>query len=381
MSAPTRPLVSIITASYNFARYLPATLQSVRAQEYRPLEHIVIDGGSTDGTLDYLRQSGAHVRWVSEPDAGQTDALNKGLDLARGDIIGWLNADDTYEPGAVAAAVSQLQARPAAGLAFADCNFIDADGRVVDRWRTRPTGLIDLLLDGCTIAHQSAFVRRATCQAVGRFDAALRYVMDYEFLMRCLDHADAVRVDAVWGNLRVWEGTKTTQHQFEFWPEIMSMLEQFLRDRPQAPALSAELWRRAHWRYGLSAAWAEDYPLATRELKAATVDGYAYGSVAELAERSVSSCERPSYLRADPADAENLIDRVLRVPDLDPTFAAQLHAVRAFRAAAATQWRRAGYHARLALWGSPHLRRNRGLWTLWGTARLRELSHAGRAAG
>jgi hypothetical protein len=204
--------------------------------------------------------------------------------------------------------------------------------------------------------------------------------MDYEFLMRCLCHAEAVRVDAVWGNLRVWEGTKTTRHQMAFWPEIMSMLERFLSDRPQAPALTAEVWRRAHWRYGLSAAWAEDYPLATRELRAATADGYAYGSVAELAERSVGRCDRPSYLRVDAAHAEELLDRILRVPHLDPSLAAQLHAVGAFRAAGAAQWRRAGHQAGLALWRSAHLRRNRGLWALWATSRLRELLHGDRSA-
>jgi glycosyltransferase involved in cell wall biosynthesis len=124
----------------------------------------VVDGGSTDGTLDLLRASSA--RWISEPDRGQTDAPEQGLRLAQGEIIGWVNADDTYAPGAVAAAVEHLLAELGIGLVFADCLWIDAAGdagsvaHAADHAR-RPAAR------GCIIAHQSAFVR-ARCSERGR---------------------------------------------------------------------------------------------------------------------------------------------------------------------------------------------------------------------
>jgi hypothetical protein len=371
MNASTPPLVSIITPAFNSARHIAATLECVQAQDYRPLEHIVIDGGSTDGTLDVLRGAGDHVRWVSEPDGGQADALNKGLRLARGEILGWINADDAYAPGAVRAAVERLQAEPAIGLVFADCQFIDDAGGVVGRWQTRPTTVEDLLLEGCTIAHQSAFMRRSAAKAAGEFDAALRYVMDYDFLLRVRASAPAERVEAVWGSLRVWAGTKTHQNQADFWPETFAVIERLARRRPVPEAVRAEAGRRAHWRYGLALAWAEDYARAAQELALAARGGFAYGSAAELAERTVSRCERPSYLPAEPAEAEVLLDRVLKVPGLDARLAAQLHAVRAFRAARRAHWRGAGRHARSALSLSRELRRNRGLWALWARSLLR----------
>src|SRR5688572_1037654 len=102
------PLVSIVTPSLNQGRYLDEAIRSVQGQDYPRLEHVVVDGGSTDETLDVLRRH-PHLRWVSEPDGGQSDAVNKGFRLARGEIFGWLNADDYYLPGAVAAAVAVLR--------------------------------------------------------------------------------------------------------------------------------------------------------------------------------------------------------------------------------------------------------------------------------
>ena len=111
-------LVSIVTPSLNQSRYLREAIESVRAQTYAPIEHVVVDGGSTDGSLDILRECD-DVRWVSEPDRGQSHALNKGLALASGEILGWLNADDAYESEAVAAGVAEL-VDTGAGLVYAD---------------------------------------------------------------------------------------------------------------------------------------------------------------------------------------------------------------------------------------------------------------------
>ena len=363
------PLVSIITPSYNSAQFLGVTLASVAGQDYSPLEHIVVDGGSTDGTLDLLRASS--VRWISEPDRGQTDALNKGLRLARGEIIGWVNADDTYAPGAVRAAVAALQAAPTVGLVFADCMWIDAAGAPLDRWHTRPTTLEDLLLDGCTIAHQAAFARRAVFAQAGEFDANLRYVMDYDWLLRALAASPAQRVDGVWGSLRVWEGTKTSQAQRAFWPENVAVIDRLLQQHPVAPAVAAEARRRVQLQLGLAAAWAEDWPVASQAFATALAGEPPYGAWPALAETITARCQRPGYLAVSAPEAEALLDCVLRVPGLRAELRGPLHTVRAFRA-----WQRhdhpaARRHAAAALRVSPAARRNRGLWAVWAKAWLR----------
>lgn len=125
-----QPLVSIVTPSYNQARYLETTLRSVLDQNYPAIEYLVADGGSTDGSVEVLqRYTDRLAWWVSEPDRGQTDALNKGFARARGEILAWLNSDDTYEPGAIAAAVAYLTAHPEIGMVYADTHFIDENGR------------------------------------------------------------------------------------------------------------------------------------------------------------------------------------------------------------------------------------------------------------
>ncbi len=112
---PDLPRVSIITPSYNQARFIEQTIQSVLSQDYPNLEYLIVDGGSSDGSLEIIRRYSSQLAWwVSEPDHGQTDAINKGFAHAHGEIFAWLNSDDTYLPGAVTHAVAALQAHPQA---------------------------------------------------------------------------------------------------------------------------------------------------------------------------------------------------------------------------------------------------------------------------
>src|SRR5689334_11566829 len=125
------PLVSIITPSLNQAAFIESAIDSVLTQDYPKIEYIVIDGGSTDGTLDILRRYGDRVRWLSEPDAGQSDAIDKGVRLTHGEILAWLNADDAYLPGAVSLAVAAFAEDPARALVYGDAQDIDIHGHVI----------------------------------------------------------------------------------------------------------------------------------------------------------------------------------------------------------------------------------------------------------
>lgn len=213
-------LVSIVTPSLNQAPYVREAIESVRAQTYAPIEHVVVDGGSADGTLDILRSYDS-LRWVSEPDGGQSQALNKALRLAAGGIIGWLNADDAYAPAAVAEAVEALQATGAA-LVYADVSRVDGDHVNPRRIRSRPE--FDLWTElnlGCGIYSPAVFFTREAFEAVGDFDEALHMTMDYDLWLRIGKRFPVHHVDAVWGVQRIHEHAKTTR--VDPWPERLAV--------------------------------------------------------------------------------------------------------------------------------------------------------------
>ncbi len=140
MSDSSSPLVSIVTPSYNQARYLEYTIRSVLEQDYPNIEYIIVDGGSNDGSAEIIRRySDRFAWWVSEKDHGQTEAINKGFAHARGEILAWLNSDDTYEISAVREAVAFLREQPQVGLVYGDANFIDENGRLIGRFPAAQT--------------------------------------------------------------------------------------------------------------------------------------------------------------------------------------------------------------------------------------------------
>ena len=178
------PLVSIITACYNAAGSLEAAIRSVRAQTYPNIEHIVIDGGSSDGTAEIIRRHADGLAyWVSERDKGIADAWNKGLSKASGRIIGTLNADDVYDPQAVASAVAALE-RGGRCVVYGTTRYFDKDP-------SRTVAVGDLLFDpsvlefGFGFMHTTCFVPKAVYDEVGGFDTRYRIAIDTDFLLRC----------------------------------------------------------------------------------------------------------------------------------------------------------------------------------------------------
>lgn len=187
----TNPLVSVITPSFNQASFLPVALESVRAQDYQPIEHLVFDGGSTDGSVEILQNHVPEVRAEIGPDGGQADAVNRGLRAASGEIIGWLNSDDFYYPGAIARAVSHLQAHPECAVVYGAAQYVDPQGQPLDPY---PTGDPEDLRYGCFICQPSVFFRRRAIQAVGLLDTSLRYALDYDLWLRM---ARSLRIDRI----------------------------------------------------------------------------------------------------------------------------------------------------------------------------------------
>lgn len=183
----TRLRVSVVVPSYNQAAYLPRTLNSLLNQTYGHLEIIVIDGGSTDGTTDILREYDSQIRyWVSESDHGQSDALNKGFALATGEIFGWLNADDLYLPDAVALAMEEFTRYPDVDVVYGDHLQVDADDRVTDYMYNFPASRGQLLYEGFFANAQAMFWRRSLYLQAGPFDTELHRTMDYEMMLRFL---------------------------------------------------------------------------------------------------------------------------------------------------------------------------------------------------
>lgn len=184
-SSSELPLVSIVTPSLNQGRFIEAALQSVRAQDYPRIEHLVLDGGSSDHTLAILGGHGDRIRWVSRPDRGQTNALNHGFRMASGDIVSWLNADDVLLPGAVRVVVEALQANPDVAMVYGTGELMDAAGRPLPPFRlTEPFNLDRLIEVSVFILQPAAFVRRDSLAAVGYLDERLNWCMDWDLWIR-----------------------------------------------------------------------------------------------------------------------------------------------------------------------------------------------------
>jgi GT2 family glycosyltransferase len=193
-------------------RTLEATLESVGAQDYPLVEHIVVDGGSTDGTIELLRRH-PDVRWMSEPDEGLSDAVNKGIRMATGDLIGWLNADDLYHPGALAAVADAFERQPSAEWAFGRCGIIDGSGREIRSGVTAYKNFFlrrysfPLHLTHNFVSAPATFVKRSAFEQVGLFDKRFKYSMDYDVWLRLGRRGRPIFVDAELAAFRMAEGS------------------------------------------------------------------------------------------------------------------------------------------------------------------------------
>lgn len=206
-----QPLVSIVTPSYNQAAYLEKTILSVLGQDYTNIEYLVIDGGSTDGSVEIIKKYQSRLSyWVSEPDRGQSNAINKGFALAEGEILNWLNSDDILMPSAVSIAVRHLAAHPQVGMVYGDRLVIDSKGNIV--------GLVELpsfrktwMKYNHRIPQETAFFRRQCWQDAGALDETLHGCLDYDLWVRFARRTDIHHIPFILGAYRTHALAKSTK--------------------------------------------------------------------------------------------------------------------------------------------------------------------------
>jgi glycosyltransferase involved in cell wall biosynthesis len=259
-------MVSVITPVLNQRGYIAGTVRSVLEQDHPNIDYIVIDGGSTDGTLEILEQYRDHIRLISEPDGGQANAINKGLRLAEGEIMAWLNADDALLPGAIGEIARAFAADPGVVCVYGDCNYIDSRGRVLSRYPARPFDLRSLVVHSENFIPQpAAFFRKVCLDSAGYLDETLDYVLDYELWLRFSQVGKFKYLPKELAHLRLHSGAKSVAAFASFGDELVAVIEDYFNQ----PGLLAELQHarqeaisRANLRAAHAAFWAGEMDAA-----------------------------------------------------------------------------------------------------------------------
>jgi glycosyltransferase involved in cell wall biosynthesis len=238
-------LVSIITPSFNQAAYLEQTILSVLNQDYARIEYIVIDGASTDGSVEVIKKYESKLAyWVSEKDKGQADAINKGLARATGEIIAWLNSDDYYLSGAIGAAVKVFEENPDVVLAYGDMLAVGEGGQIFNRLNYRQLTLEDLLCFQI-IGQPAVFIRRSALKQTSGLDPTFHFLLDHHLWIRLAQQGKLLHVPQTWAAARYHAEAKNRARAAEFGREAFRILDAVAQDANLAPVL-ARVDRRAH---------------------------------------------------------------------------------------------------------------------------------------
>ncbi len=258
------PLVSVITPCLNQGAFLEETIQSVLSQGYPRLEYLIIDGGSQDNSLEIIRRYADRLAyWVSEADRGQAHAINKGLQVAQGEILGWLNADDLLAPGAIFRAVQAFHQNPAVDVIYGRLERIDAEGNLLptpELPKDRVTFNKTLVVGECVVNQPGSFWRRRAMERSGLLDEGLLYALDYEFWIRlALDGAQFLHLPDTVAYFRLSRASKTVSRTAAMAIEQLGVLERLLATPDLAAQVGVsgrrmdELAKRARSRIALHA--------------------------------------------------------------------------------------------------------------------------------
>jgi len=211
-----QPLLSIITPVYNCEKLIESCMKSVVDQTCPHAEHIIVDGSSSDGTIEIVKryaEQHPHIRWISEKDQGQSDAMNKGIQLAHGAILGIVNADDYYEPNVFNRVLDIFSSLPEPSLIVGNCNIWDNDGKL--KYINKPAKLKfkDLLVDHninpMPMNPSAYFYHKSLHEIIGLYDVTDHYAMDIDFILKAVPKARVIYINETWGNHRYIKGSKT----------------------------------------------------------------------------------------------------------------------------------------------------------------------------
>ena len=228
---------SVVTPSYNQGPFIERTIQSVLSQKGVDLEYIVCDGGSSDSTVEVLRQYDASLTWVSEADGGQADAVNKGIEATQGDIIAWINSDDIYYAEAFAKVSQIFETYPEVQVVYGNANHIDKCDRIIEPSPTENWSY-QRLKDVCFISQPATFFRRDLVNQYGGLNASLNFCMDYELWLRYGKHTDFFYLPEVLAGSRLYQDTKTLGQRVAVHYEINEMLKEKFSLVPEKWVLS-----------------------------------------------------------------------------------------------------------------------------------------------
>jgi glycosyltransferase involved in cell wall biosynthesis len=229
------PLVSIVIPSYNQAAFLERTIKSALDQDYPYLEHILVDGGSTDNSIEIIKKYGDQLAWwVSEKDNGQGDAINKGMGHAKGEIVAWLNSDDCYLPAAVSAAVEAFEANPDAVMVYGDMLAIDENEIVTNTFRYSPLTLEDFLCFQI-IGQPAVFMRHEAFKKVNGLDLNFHCLLDHHLWIRLAAHGKMVHVPQIWSAARYHTEAKNRAWASQFGREAFQILDWVATDENFVP--------------------------------------------------------------------------------------------------------------------------------------------------
>ena len=225
MPASERLLVSVVTPSFNQARYLETTIQSVLSQDYARIEYIVMDGASQDGSMEIIkRYENRLAYWVSEKDSGQADAVNKGLARASGDILAWLNSDDYYLPNTISSAVKLFEENPDVIMIYGDMLAVDELGKTINALKYKQLSLEDLLCFQI-IGQPTVFFRREAFEKTGGLDTSFHFLLDHHLWIRLAQQGKILHMPQTWAAARYHAEAKNRAQAAQFGREAFRILD------------------------------------------------------------------------------------------------------------------------------------------------------------
>lgn len=247
------PKISIVTVSYNQAEFIEDNIKSVIEQNYPNIEHIIIDAGSTDGTLEILKKYDKYLKWTSEPDNGQSDGLNKGFKKASGEIIGWINSDDRLTSGSLHKVANFFQNNLEEVAVVGNLNLISVDGSFIRTINAKPYEYNNMVNIARGITQGSTFFRKGVFDQIGYLDESLHYAMDFELFLRISSIKTVPCINETLADFRIQPEAKTTDGLVDFRKEHLKIARKYKASffskgiRSDIYVILSEPMRRQSW--------------------------------------------------------------------------------------------------------------------------------------